>query len=182
MTTTSETAFTHSAEAVYDFVTNPANWTKTYPGSERIGKLPEVPLKVGDTWEESGGGHEFVLRWRRPIVQHRLVQELEYNRWSRAVGRSLCHARSQCCTGAATRNGQPNGIDAEVGPVSSGPVEHSARVVKRRGIRMLRSQAVIDRDHGATPAAREFQALTVIGIKISEDERAGVAVDDSRSG
>ena len=52
MTTTSETAFTHSAEAVYDFVTNPANWTKTYPGSERIGKLPEVPLKVGDTWEE----------------------------------------------------------------------------------------------------------------------------------
>ena len=70
----------------------------------------------------------------------------------------------------------------KVGPVGSGPVEHSARVLKRRGIRMLRSQAVIDRDHGAAPAAREFQALTVIGIEISEDERPGVAVDDSRSG
>jgi hypothetical protein len=28
-TTTSETAFTQSAETVYDFVTNPENWTNT---------------------------------------------------------------------------------------------------------------------------------------------------------
>ena len=39
VTSTSETAFTQSAEAVYDFVTNPANWTKTYPGSAHIGRL-----------------------------------------------------------------------------------------------------------------------------------------------
>ncbi|OSC26987.1 hypothetical protein B8W69_15005 [Mycobacterium vulneris] len=32
VSTTSETAFTQSAETVYDFVTNPRNWTKTYPG------------------------------------------------------------------------------------------------------------------------------------------------------
>jgi hypothetical protein len=31
VTTTSETAFMHPPEVVYDFVTNPANWTKTYP-------------------------------------------------------------------------------------------------------------------------------------------------------
>jgi hypothetical protein len=43
VTSTSETAFTHSAEAVYDFVTNPDNWTKTYPGSAHIGKLPRLP-------------------------------------------------------------------------------------------------------------------------------------------
>jgi hypothetical protein len=53
VTTTSETAFTQSAETVYDFVTNPQNWTKTYPGSAHIGKLPPLPLKVGDTWEEA---------------------------------------------------------------------------------------------------------------------------------
>jgi hypothetical protein len=34
-------------------VTNPANWTKTYPGSAHVGKLPELPLHVGDTWEEA---------------------------------------------------------------------------------------------------------------------------------
>ena len=54
VTSTSQTAFPQSAEAVYDFVTNPANWTKTYPGSAHIGKLPELPLKVGDTWEGAG--------------------------------------------------------------------------------------------------------------------------------
>ena len=43
VTTTSETAFTQSAETVYDFVTNPANWTKTYPGSAHIGSLPQLP-------------------------------------------------------------------------------------------------------------------------------------------
>jgi hypothetical protein len=31
VTTTSETAFTQSAETVYDFVTNPENWTNTRP-------------------------------------------------------------------------------------------------------------------------------------------------------
>jgi hypothetical protein len=54
VTTTSETAFIQSAETVYDFVTNPENWTKTYPGSAHIGNLPELPPKVGDTWEEAG--------------------------------------------------------------------------------------------------------------------------------
>jgi hypothetical protein len=51
--TTSETAFTQSAETVHDFVTNPENWTKTYPVSARINKLPELPLKVGNTWGDA---------------------------------------------------------------------------------------------------------------------------------
>jgi hypothetical protein len=49
VTTSSETAFARSPEIIYDFVTNPANWTKTYPGSAHIANLPdELPLKVGD--------------------------------------------------------------------------------------------------------------------------------------
>jgi hypothetical protein len=55
VTTSSETAFSQSAETIYDFVTNPVNWTKTYPHSVHIGGLPDtLPLKVGDTWTESG--------------------------------------------------------------------------------------------------------------------------------
>jgi hypothetical protein len=55
VTTSSETAFSRSQETIYDFVTNPANWTKTYPGSAHITNVPdELPLKVGDTWQESG--------------------------------------------------------------------------------------------------------------------------------
>ena len=68
VTSTSETAFTHSAEAVYDFVTNLANWTKTYPGSAHIGKLPELPLKVGDTWEEAGPDGDRIFSWQLAIA------------------------------------------------------------------------------------------------------------------
>ncbi|AFC51319.1 SRPBCC family protein [Mycobacterium intracellulare] len=64
VTTTSETAFTQSAETVYDFVTNPSNWTKTYPGSAHIGGLPDLPLKVGDTWEEAGPDGDRIFRWQ----------------------------------------------------------------------------------------------------------------------
>jgi len=56
VTTSSETAFTQSPEAVYAFVTNPANWPKTYPGSMHIEGLPDhLPLRVGDVWREGGG-------------------------------------------------------------------------------------------------------------------------------
>ena len=47
VTTTSETAFTQSAETVYDVVTNPANWTKTYPGSAHIGGSPDRQIDTG---------------------------------------------------------------------------------------------------------------------------------------
>ena len=68
VTTTSETAFTQSAETVYDFVTNPENWTKTYPGSAHIGNLPELPLKVGDTWEEAGPDGDRIFGWQLAIA------------------------------------------------------------------------------------------------------------------
>ncbi|OHV06753.1 polyketide cyclase [Mycobacterium talmoniae] len=68
VTTSSETAFAHPAETVYDFVTNPDNWTKTYPGSAHIGKLPEVPLRVGDVWEEAGPDGERVFTWQLAIA------------------------------------------------------------------------------------------------------------------
>ena len=68
VTTTSETAFTQSAETVYDFVTNPQNWTKTYPGSAHIGKLPPLPLKVGDTWEEAGPDGDRIFSWQLAVA------------------------------------------------------------------------------------------------------------------
>jgi hypothetical protein len=69
VTTSSETAFSQSPETVYDFVTNPANWTKTYPGSAHIGGLPEdLPLKVGDRWTESGPDGDRIFTWHLAIA------------------------------------------------------------------------------------------------------------------
>lgn len=68
VTTTSETAFTQSPQAIYDFVTNPANWPKTYPGSMHIQGLPgELPLQVGDTWQEGGEG-QGLFTWHLAIA------------------------------------------------------------------------------------------------------------------
>lgn len=65
VTTSSETAFSHSPDEIYDFVSNPINWTKTYPGSRQVGNLPnELPLKVGDTWIESGEDGNQIFTWQ----------------------------------------------------------------------------------------------------------------------
>lgn len=63
VTTSSETAFAEPPEVLYDFVTNPANWTKTYPGSNYVGKLDNLPLNVGDRWEEGGTDGEHIYSW-----------------------------------------------------------------------------------------------------------------------
>jgi hypothetical protein len=69
VTTSSETAFARSAETIYDFVTNPVNWTKTYPGSAHITNLPdELPLKVGDTWQETHPDGHRIFTWHLAIA------------------------------------------------------------------------------------------------------------------
>lgn len=69
VTTSSETAFTHSPEAIYDFVTNPVNWSKTYPGGPRISGVPaDLPLVVGATWQEAHPTEDRVFTWQLAIA------------------------------------------------------------------------------------------------------------------
>ena len=69
VSTSSETAFSQSPEVIYDFVTNPANWTKTYPGSAHVGELPkDLPLRVGDTWTEAGVDSDRIFTWHLAIA------------------------------------------------------------------------------------------------------------------
>ncbi|MDP9090253.1 MAG: SRPBCC family protein [Pseudomonadota bacterium] len=51
-TAESQTLLHHPAEAIYDFVSNPHNWPKTYKGSAGIADALTWPLKVGDSWTE----------------------------------------------------------------------------------------------------------------------------------
>jgi hypothetical protein len=72
VTTRSETAFSQSPETIYDFVTNPVNRTKTYPHRTDVGGLPDtLPLKVGDTWTESGPDAERIFTWHLAIATPR---------------------------------------------------------------------------------------------------------------
>jgi hypothetical protein len=69
VTTSAETAFARPPEVIYDFVTNPVNWPKTYPGSAHITNLPDdLPLKVGDSWQESGADGDRIFTWHLAIA------------------------------------------------------------------------------------------------------------------
>ena len=68
VTTSSETVFTQGPEAIYDFVSNPENWAKAYPGNPRISKVPPLPLKVGDTWDESHPERDVTFTWQLAVA------------------------------------------------------------------------------------------------------------------
>jgi hypothetical protein len=68
VTTTSETTFTQSPELIYDFVSNPNNWAHSYPGNPRISNVPALPLKVGDTWDESHPTHDRTFTWQLAVA------------------------------------------------------------------------------------------------------------------
>lgn len=102
VTTTSETAFTQSPEEIYDFVTNPANWPKTYPpGSAHVGKVVEkLPLEVGDTWTESGPDGKRMFTWHLAIATRPKLWMFTSvgNLGHDADGSGGCPAGSPCST------------------------------------------------------------------------------------
>ena len=61
-TVTSENVFTQSAEDIYDFISNPHNWPKTYRGSAGMESTVKTPLNVGDSWTETVRVGEFECR------------------------------------------------------------------------------------------------------------------------
>lgn len=67
-TTSSATLFEHSPEIIYDFVTNPTNWTKSYPGAPHVNVPNHLPLKVGDMWTEAGPKGDRVYTWQLAIA------------------------------------------------------------------------------------------------------------------
>ncbi len=81
----SETAFPNKPAAVYDFVTDPRNWVRVYPGSEMIEGVEELPLRLGDEWHEAGTG-PVRYTWR-------LITAVRPWRWVfQSVGK-LAHSR-----------------------------------------------------------------------------------------
>ena len=51
-TAMSQGLFDHPAEAIYDFVSNPHNWKRTFKGSDGPDAHLSLPLKIGDEWTE----------------------------------------------------------------------------------------------------------------------------------
>ena len=66
--TVNQTQFSQSPEAVYDYVSNPGNWPSAYPGSvHEEGLKSGAPLRIGDTWVETGP-HGELYSWHVAIA------------------------------------------------------------------------------------------------------------------
>ena len=89
----------------------------------------------------------------------------------------LRHERRQGSPGAVTADGEPPGVDVQVGCVGVQPVEGSDGVVRCRREWVFGCQAVV---HGHHPHARPgAQAATdpLVGVEVADDEAATVEVD-----
>lgn len=62
---TSTSLIPFKRELVYNFITNPHNWPKTYKGSAGMQKNLSLPIKVGETWVETVGlgNNTYYSKW-----------------------------------------------------------------------------------------------------------------------
>jgi hypothetical protein len=69
----SQNVIHHSAEDIYDFVSNPHNWPKTYKGSAGMIGVTSVPIKIGESWTEQikvgKDGFECRSTWKLIIAE-----------------------------------------------------------------------------------------------------------------
>jgi hypothetical protein len=69
-----------------------------------------------------------------------------------------------------------------LGSVRSKPYQGGVAVLNPGWIRVLGSEAIVDREHDATGIGGQSLAAQVLGLKIAEDERPTVVVGDTRRG
>ena len=74
---TSETAFSHPRDVVWDFATNPNNWGRTYKGSGGMNHEVEVPIKHG-THVAAPKHDELALTGNRPSMDREGGLATEY--------------------------------------------------------------------------------------------------------
>lgn len=62
---TSTSLIPFTPEQVYDFITNPHNWPKTYKGSAGMQQDLSLPIKEGETWVETVGlgSNQYYSKW-----------------------------------------------------------------------------------------------------------------------
>jgi hypothetical protein len=62
---TSTSLLQFSAEQVYDFITNPHNWPRTYKGSAGMQQNLNIPIQLGEEWVETVGlgDNKYYSKW-----------------------------------------------------------------------------------------------------------------------
>jgi hypothetical protein len=117
-----------------------------------------------------------------PVVELRLVEQLEADRGSLLVPGSQRDRGSQPCTGGVAADSDAFRIDAELGRVFDRPVQRVVSVLEGGGEAILGSPAVPDRDHHGARALRDPDGPWMLGLEVPHDEAAPVQPDDRALG
>ena len=105
------------------------------------------------------------------------MQQLEHHRRGLAGRSALGQSRGQRRAGAAAADSQSGGVETDFNGGVDRPPQYRQGVVGGGGERMLRSQSVFGRDHGAPAPSGEFHALAVIGVEVTEHKGARMEVE-----
>ena len=121
---------------------------------------------------------------RRGFAHHLGVgkhQELEGELGSVPVARQLRHHRRQRAARRIAAHGDASGIDPQIGRVGGDPLRRGEGIVQRRGIRMLRREAVIDGDDAEMAFGADQAAKAVMAVEAADHEAAAMEEDQRRA-
>ena len=115
-----------------------------------------------------------------PVVELGDAQELQAQPRAAAVAGQQRDARGQAAARALAADRDPVGVDAELVRVLGDPHQRGVAVLERGRERVLRGEAVVDRDHDRTDLGGDPAAVGVVEVEAADHEAAAVEVDQRR--
>ena len=95
-----------------------------------------------------------------------------------AIARHQRDRRGEVAARAVAADGDPGGVDAEIGRVARGPKGCRVRVLGRGRELVLGRQPVVDRHHHASRAVGDRATRRVVGVETADDPTPAVEVDE----
>ncbi len=128
--------------------------------------------------KEEPFGEESVRRVLRREVRDRIGEELRRRARTAVPTRELRDDGGEVAARAVARDGDPGGVEPELGRMRRGPAKRGERVVDGGRKPVLGSQAIVDRQHPGVGLAREMAARRVVRVEVADHPAAAVVVDD----
>lgn len=159
-------------------VRGPTHRRKRVAGVYRVAQVPiPEPSEVRSGEKRPVGVLLDALRLQRR-VDHRIQQGLLNDRYRERIAGVERRRRGEIAAGAGSRDADPIRIGTDRRSVLGDPLEGAHGVRERCGKRVLRCEAIVDRDDQTTGPGGEFATDVVGGIERPEDPAPAVVEDD----
>src|SRR6266851_772413 len=139
-----------------------------------VAQVPLPGLDVARPVPQADVGDLVTGRGLVPVVDHRVDRHLEADGRAAAVAGEHRHGDGEAAPGAAAVDGETVWVDAEFGGVAGQPYQAGVAVLGRRGIGVLRGQAVLDGDDHRIDMLADRRRDRVLTVDVAEDHAAAV--------